>query len=150
MIKKLVTVLSAVSCISLVLSKEYLIEVEDLKKLDEKITTFLKFPSKDGWDDNLKEIEYFDDCMKQMIQTLNATFEGLTKTYYQKVERFVKHGKPLFIDIDVVEYEVQPQIKVTDEQLNRLYWNRLHCEQDWERLTEMVILKKQVEIILPP
>lgn len=146
---KLVTVACAIF-LSLVYCKDFLIEVEDLKKLDEKIASFLKNPNKEGWEDNIKDIDFFDESMKKMIQTMNATFDGLTKSYYQKVEKFVKHGKPLFIDTDVVEYEVQPLIKVTDEQLNQLYWKRLYCEQDWERLTEMVILKKQVEIILPP
>uniref|UniRef100_A0A1B6ETU6 Prolyl 4-hydroxylase alpha-subunit N-terminal domain-containing protein n=1 Tax=Cuerna arida TaxID=1464854 RepID=A0A1B6ETU6_9HEMI len=128
---------------------KYLQEVEDFKKLDEKIASFLKDPSKEGWESNLKEIEFFDSSLKDMIKTLNATFDGLTKEYFRKAERFVNSGKPVFIDTDVVELEVQPRIGVTDDQLQRLYWLRLHSEKDWEMLIDMVTVKKQIEIMLP-
>uniref|UniRef100_A0A1B6K9F3 Uncharacterized protein n=1 Tax=Graphocephala atropunctata TaxID=36148 RepID=A0A1B6K9F3_9HEMI len=128
---------------------KYLLEVEDFKKLDEKIASFLKDPSKEGWESNLKEIEFFDNSLKNMIKTLNATFDGLTKEYFRKAEKFVNSGKPVFIDTDVVELEVQPRIEVTDDQLQRLYWLRLYSEQDWEMLIDMVTLKKQIEIMLP-
>lgn len=129
--------------------KEYLLELEDFKKLDEKIASFLKNPNKEGWEDNLLDIEFYDKSMKHMIETLNATFDGLTRAYFQKAERFVKNGKPVFIDTDVVEYEIQPIIKVTDDQMQRLYWSRIYSEKTWELLVDMITLKKQVEIILP-
>lgn len=134
---------------SLLNCKDYLLEFEDFKKLDEKIASFLKNPNKEGWEDNLLDIEFYDNSMKHMIQTLNATFDGLTRAYFHKAERFVKGGKPAFIDTDVVEYEIQPLIKVTDDQLQRLYWSRIYAEKDWEMLVDMITLKKQVEIILP-
>lgn len=135
--------------ISTLYCKEYLLELSDFKELDDKISSFLKNPSKVGWEDNLLDIEFYDNSMKDMIQTLNNTFDGLTSIYFRKAEQFVKNGKPIFIDTDVVEYEVQPLINVTDDQLQRLYWQRVYCEKDWELLVDMITLKKQVEIILP-
>uniref|UniRef100_A0A1B6JJF6 Uncharacterized protein n=1 Tax=Homalodisca liturata TaxID=320908 RepID=A0A1B6JJF6_9HEMI len=131
------------SCLSH--SKELLTEPEDFKKLDAKITQFLRDPTKDGWEDNLKDIDFFLNSMKNMIMVLNGTLPGLTKGFLSKVRQFHDNDKPIFIDLDVVEYELQPRIKVSDEDFTRLCWLRIYSEKDWEYLCEIMKNKHKLE-----
>uniref|UniRef100_A0A1B6MVM1 Uncharacterized protein n=1 Tax=Graphocephala atropunctata TaxID=36148 RepID=A0A1B6MVM1_9HEMI len=127
-----------VMLMSLSHSKKLLTEPEEFRQLDVKITGFLRDPTKEGWEDNLKDIDFFLNSMKNMIMVLNGTLSGLTRDFLSKVEQFHENNKPVFIDLDVVEYELQPRIRVSDEDFNRLCWLRIYSEKDWELLCEIM------------
>uniref|UniRef100_A0A1B6LDC8 Uncharacterized protein n=1 Tax=Graphocephala atropunctata TaxID=36148 RepID=A0A1B6LDC8_9HEMI len=132
-------------CVSSVLCRDFMRQATDYEKLDNAIVEFIQNPTNSGWEDNLLDMSFFVRSMQNMVRELDGS---LTLGTFREAERVFLRGKPRFIDKVVEDEKFIMDLKITDEQLERLYYMQKFAGTEWEDFIHIVNHKKQMANLL--
>uniref|UniRef100_A0A1B6JZK5 Uncharacterized protein n=1 Tax=Homalodisca liturata TaxID=320908 RepID=A0A1B6JZK5_9HEMI len=131
--------------VSAVVCRDFMRMAVDYEKLDNDIVGFIQNPTNSGWEDNLLDMSFYVRSLQNMVRELDGS---LTLGTFKEAERIFLRGKPKFIDKVVEDEKFIMDLKITDEQLERLYYMQKFAGIEWEDFIHIVKHKKQMANLL--
>lgn len=132
-------------CLLTVQGKHFIRLATEFENLDQNISSFIKNPTNEGWEDNLLDMGFYVRSLQSIVRELDG---GITLGTFVEAEKVMLKGKPNFIDMYIDDEKFIMDLKIADEQLQRFYYMQKFAQKEWEEFSHMVTHKKQMSNLL--